>query len=50
MQTTPGDQAVTAQKAVYVVGDDAAPAMVQKADDTSGPSKFMRIYWFLGGR
>src|SRR5215469_722250 len=29
MQTAPGDQAVTAQKALYIVGDDAAPAMAQ---------------------
>ena len=49
MQTAP-DQSVMAQKAVYVVGDDAAPLMAQKADDSSGPSKLMRIYWFLGGR
>jgi hypothetical protein len=51
MQTMPADQAVMAQKAIYVVGDDPAPAMAQKATDSStGPSKLMRIYWFLGGR
>jgi hypothetical protein len=52
MQTAPGDQAVVAQKAVYVVGD--APAMLQadaeKAENSPGASKLMRIYWFLGGR
>lgn len=50
MQTAPADQSVMAQKAVYVLGDDAAPLMAQQAESSSGPSKLMRIYWFLGGR
>ena len=54
MQTAPADQAVTAQKAVYVVSEGTAPGGVQPAlaDEAQqqGASKLMRIYWFLGGR
>ena len=50
MQTAPANQAVSVQKAVYVVGQDAPLNAAQQEDNSPGASKLMRIYWFLGGR